>query len=55
MWSPDVPAMTKCIVGGVPNKEDLLDINLPETKSLSVSGAVGQLVVSAVTGISNYG
>jgi hypothetical protein len=55
MLTPEVLKKTKCIVGGVADRSEEWDINLPETKVHSVGSAVGEFVVSAVTGISKYG
>ncbi|KAI7491124.1 hypothetical protein KC357_g1820 [Hortaea werneckii] len=53
MLTPEVLAKTKCIVGGTPDKVQEWDINLPAAKVQSVSGKVGEFVVSAVTGLSS--
>ncbi|RMY75349.1 hypothetical protein D0863_02646 [Hortaea werneckii] len=53
MLTPEVLAKTKCIVGGTPDKVQEWDINLPAARMHSVGGFVGELFVSAVTGLSS--
>jgi hypothetical protein len=56
MMTPETKEKTKCIVGGTPDRSEEWDINLPETKpKFMAGGAVGDFVVSAVTGRSRYG
>jgi hypothetical protein len=56
MMTPETKEKTKCIVGGTPDRQEEWDVNLPETKPRFVAGgAVGEFVVSAVTGLSRYG
>ena len=55
MMTPETKEKTKTIVGGCPDRSLEWDINLPYTKPRSVpGGAVGEFVVSAVTGITKY-
>ena len=55
MMTPETKEKTKCIVGGCPDRTEDWDINLPESKIVKVGGAVGEFMVSAMTGLSKYG
>ena len=56
MMTPETKEKTRTIVGGVADRAEEWDINLPVTKIRQIAGgAVGEFVVSAMTGISKYG
>lgn len=55
MMTVETKEKTKCIVGGVADRSEDWDVNLPETKVRNAGGAVGEFVMSAVTGLSKYG
>lgn len=55
MMTPETRGNTKAVVGGMPDKADEWDVNLPETKKAGLLKAVGEFTVAAVTGLSKYG
>ncbi|KXT10896.1 hypothetical protein AC579_9860 [Pseudocercospora musae] len=52
MMTPEVKEKTRCVVGGAPGKDEVWDINLPETQGRNLMGSAGRFVISAVTGLS---
>lgn len=54
MMTPETKERTKCIVGGVPERTEEWDVNLPFTRPKGPGGPVGEFMMSAMSGISKY-
>lgn len=54
MMTVETKERTKCIVGGVAERAEDWDVNLPLTKPRGPGGSVGEFMVSAMSGISKY-
>lgn len=55
MLTPETRESCKAVVGGVADKREEWDVNLPETRKVGAMGALGEFTIAAVTGLSKYG